>query len=170
MRRTRFIVILALSLVFVAESADARPTAISKRYETDKKLGIGLMAGIPTGLGIKFLATEELAIDLGVGAVLGYRGRTGLHIHADFLYHPFVAVEGDTFLAPFYTGLGGRFLNFDDFTHIGVRIPFGIAFDLDNKSFDIFLEGALIYDVSMTEGSSGAVDINVLTGLRFYVL
>lgn len=169
MRRLRFIVILTLSFVFMAGSADARPTAISKRYETDKKLGLGLMLGVPSGLGVKFLATEELAIDFGAGAYIKYRDRTGLHIHADLLYHPFVAVEGDSFVAPFYSGLGVRFLNFGDFTHIGVRIPFGIAFDLESKSIDIFLEGAFIYDVSRGESTGGAVDINIMSGLRFYV-
>lgn len=169
MRRLRFIVILALSIAFVSESADARPTPISKIYETDKKLGLGLMLGVPTGLSVKFLATDQLAIDFGAGAYIVYRGRTGLHINLDVLYHPFVAVEGQSFLAPFYAGLGGRFLNFDSNRHIGIRVPFGIAFDFTKKSIDVFLEGAFVYDVSRTDDMQGAVDINVLAGFRFFV-
>ena len=170
----RFIVILTLSIALVAETADARPTSISKQYETDKRLGIGLMLGIPLGLDVKFLATETIAIDLGIGAYIAYRDRTGLHIHADVLYHPFVAVEGESFLAPLYAGLGARFLNYDDYTHIGIRVPVGIAFDFGSKAFDIFLEGAFVYDVSVSGGdpaveTPGAVDINVMTGVRFFV-
>ena len=170
MRSTRFILILALAFTFAAQSADARPVPFSKTYETDKKLGIGLMLGVPAGFNTKFLFTDTLAVDLGIGAYIKYRDRTGFHLNADFLWHPFVAVEGESFLAPFYFGLGGRFLSAGDHNFIGIRVPFGLSFDITDSSFDIFLEGAFIVDVSISGMEPpGPVDVNGLIGVRYFI-
>ncbi|WP_428265972.1 hypothetical protein [Haliangium sp.] len=169
---------LTLVLLFIgAASAHARPLAISKEFQTDKKLGAGLTLGVPTGASVKFLFTPTLAVDLGVGAYFLYRDRNGFHAHADLLWHPFVAVEGETFLAPLYVGLGSRLLIHDDINHVGVRVPVGIAFVFDDAPVDVFLEGAFVYDFSISEDANGnaadgadAVDMNALVGVRYYFM
>lgn len=162
------IALLLISFLSTAQRAEARPYALAKNYETDKKLGVGVMVGIPASVSLKFLMTDTLAVDLGAGAYVAYRDRTGFHGHADLLWHPFVAVEGETFLAPLYVGLGARLLAYD-FTHVGIRVPVGISFDFSEKPFEVFLEGAFIYDVSMPAEATGAVDINAVVGVRYFL-
>jgi hypothetical protein len=166
------ITLLVLSFLFpffiTAQRAEARPYALSKDYQTDKRLGVGVMLGVPASVSLKFLMTDTLALDAAAGAYIAYRDRTGFHAHADLLWHPFVAVEGESFLAPLYFGLGARLLAYE-FTHIGVRVPVGISFDFGKKPFDIFLEGAFIYDFSMPAEATGPVDINAVVGVRYYL-
>lgn len=154
--------------MFAGKVSEARPVAFSKLYKAERKLGVGLMLGIPTGLSLKYHLTSTLAVDLGAGAYIAYRDRTGFHAHLDLLWHPFVAVEGQSFMAPMYIGLGTRLL-VHDVAHVGVRVPVGISFDFANTPIDIFLEGAFVYDVSIGEGGSGPVDINAMLGLRYYL-
>jgi hypothetical protein len=176
MRPWHLSVVLTLALLLAAASAQARPLAISQRFDTDKKIGAGVMLGVPISAVGKLMLTPELALDLGLGAYVAYRDRTGFHMHADLLFHPFVAVEGETFQAPLYLGLGPRLLHYDGTTHVGVRVPLGISFVFDNAPIDVFLETAFIYDLSISQdetgevgqSSPGAVDVNGLVGLRYY--
>ncbi len=161
--------VLVLGALLVAGHADAEPLAISKQYETDKKFGVGVALGVPVGGVGKFLITPKFAIDFGAGGYYLYRDRDGIHLYGDILWHPFVAVEGETFLAPLYVGLGSRILNYDDITHFGLRVPVGVSFDFYDAAIDVFLEGAFIYDVSIGEGGEGAVDVNGQVGLRYYI-
>ena len=170
-------VVLGCAWVAPTRNADARPVHLSKRFETDKRVGIGVLAGVPTGITGKFFFNSEFALDLGVGAYVEYRERDGLHLHMDFLWHPFVAVEGETFLAPMYVGVGARLLQYDEMdamdekvtvTHMGVRVPVGIAFDLGERPFDIFLEAAFVFDPVMSDEAEGAFDFNGGAGARFY--
>ena len=65
----------------------------------------------------------------GLGAYYGYRD-DGLHIHADFLWHPVNLVKTEHFWLPLYFGLGLRVFDhnrFNDHLHIGPRVPVGIA-------------------------------------------
>jgi hypothetical protein len=176
MRPWHLSVVLTLAVLLAAASAHARPLAISKRFDTGKKVGAGVMLGVPLSAVGKLMITSELAVDLGLGAYVAYRDRTGFHMHADLLFHPFVAVEGETFNAPLYVGLGSRLLHYDGITHVGVRVPLGIAFVFDKAPIDVFLETAFIYDLSISQGepgevgdsAPGAVDVNGLVGLRYY--
>ncbi|MCG8424927.1 MAG: hypothetical protein MJE77_44150 [Proteobacteria bacterium] len=164
-----FAAAIVVSAVVLVGTANARPLAISKPFETDKTFGVGLAVGVPSGLTGKYLFTSQFALDFGAGGYYAYRDRDGLHLHGDILWHPFVAVEGETFLAPFYLGLGGRVLNYDDITHLGIRIPLGVAFDFKDIPVDVFLESALVVDVSVSEDGKGKVDFNGLIGLRYYL-
>lgn len=148
-----------------ATSAEARPVALSKRFETDKKTGVGLMVGSPTALSAKYFLTPEIAVDLSLGANL-VRKRDGFHLNADLLWHPFVAVEGITFLAPLYVGGGFRYLDHD--ARAGIRFPVGISFVFDEKPLGLFAEVAVIYDVTMAEEADGVLDPEMAVGARYY--
>ncbi len=165
--------ILALSaalLVAAATSAHAAPVALSKQFETDKRLGAGLMLGVPAGVSAKYMFTSTVAIDVGVGGYLLYRDRDGFAAHGDLLWHPFVAVEGESFLAPLYLGLGIRFLAHDSINHVGVRVPVGLAFVFDESPIDVFVESAFVYDFSVSEDDESAFDANGVIGIRYYFL
>jgi hypothetical protein len=81
-------VVLALG-VGSADLADARPRPrAGKSFEANKTFGLGLMLGAPSGLSGKYFLSSDNALDFGVGAIGYYRGRSGLHLHLDYLWHP----------------------------------------------------------------------------------
>jgi hypothetical protein len=160
--------IISLLLVAITAEAQARPVALSKRYDGDKKLGVGLMLGTPTAVTGKYFLTTEVAVDLALGLNV-LRKRDGFHAHADLLWHPFVAVDGITLQAPFYVGAGVRFLSHDGISRIGLRIPFGISFDFTDKPFDIFAELTPIFDLSVSDDGRGVADISTVVGFRYFL-
>ena len=62
-------------------------------------------------------------------------GSNGLHVHVDYLWHPWVIATQSAFDLVLYVGVGGRFLDHDrgrdddDDFHLGPRVPFGMLFD-----------------------------------------
>ena len=158
---------LLCALLFLGSvtRAEARPVSISKRFETDKKIGVGVMVGSPTGVSAKYFFTPELAVDASVGANL-VRKRDGFHLNADLLWHPFVAVEGLTFLAPLHVGGGLRYLDHQD--RLGLRFPIGVSFVFGERPIGVFAEVAVIYEVSMAEEADGVLDPEAALGVRYY--
>lgn len=190
MTRTLVIAALAAALTIgtVAE-ADARPRPAGKskksNFEANKTFGLGIMLGSPTGLSGKYFLGPSTAIDFGIGAIGRVRGRAGVHMHADFLWHPISLVSDPAFELPLYVGIGGRFFSWDwrhnDHYHdgqaIGVRAPIGIAFDFNNVPIDIFVELALVLDFLFVdddnfdddfEDNGLYVDIDGAIGFRYY--
>ena len=192
MTRTLVIAAVAAALTFGTTAydtrdAEARPRPAGKRkksnFQANKTFGLGIMLGSPTGLSGKYFTGPATAIDFGVGGI-GYRGREGLHLHADFLWHPLSFVSDPAFELPLYFGIGGRFFNYrwhhGDHTHggaaLGVRAPIGIAFDLNNHPFDIFFELALVMDFLLDDDDfdddfddDGVyISIDGAVGFRYY--
>lgn len=166
---------VALTLGVVAESADARPRPRrAKRFVANKTFGLGLMIGAPTGLSGKYFYGRDKAIDFGVGAFRYYRGRDGLQIHVDHLWHPVTLASTEDFELPLYVGIGGRVFDFDDDNDrdglaLGVRAPVGISLDLNRTPIDIFFELALVADLFVDYDDRYGVDVNGALGLRFYL-
>lgn len=147
--------------------AEARPVLVSKRYETEKKTGLGLVLGTPVAVVGKHFLTTEWAAEGSMGINV-LRKRDGFHAHAGMLWHPFVAVEGKRFLAPLYVGGGLRLLVHDSITRIGLRLPVGISFDFPKMPFDVFTEVALVLDFMVEEGGRGVADGNAVIGARYF--
>ncbi len=170
----------ALALAAVTETADARPrpSRKAKKFEANKTFGLGFMIGAPTGFSGKYFYAPSKAFDFGVGAIGYYRGRNGLHLHFDHLWHPVSLASTPDFELPLYLGIGARFFSFDDRdnfhgTAFGLRGPIGIAFDLNNVPIDIFFELALVLDFASDYDCAGCdnvyADINGALGLRYYL-
>lgn len=167
-----------LALTAVIEVAEARPRPRrGKKFEANKTFGIGIMVGAPTGLSGKYFYADDKAFDFGIGAIGYYRGRRGLHLHFDHLWHPVSLASTPAFELPLYVGIGARFFDFDDRddfhgSAIGVRAPFGIAFDLNNTPLDIFFELALVLDFYAGYDCNGCdnidVDVNGALGFRYW--
>jgi hypothetical protein len=168
----------ASSLVFAAmpSVADARPRPARRGsdFEANKGFGLGLMIGVPNGLSGKLYLGTNTALDFGIGSY--YRGRydRSLNAHMDFLWHPFVLAKAEPFWVPLYFGIGGRLLdhgrdnrNFSDDTHLGVRVPLGIALDFNNVPLDIFFELAFVFDI-ITDAGHNYSDFNSALGIRYY--
>jgi hypothetical protein len=133
--------------------------------------GLGIILGSPTGLSAKLYLNRNHAVDAAIGGAL--LNESGLHAHADYLWHPFKLTEEEAFVLPFYFGVGGRALlrgdNDQSHFHLGVRVPVGILFDFKTVPLDVFLEIAGIIDIIEDEPNGRKVfDINASVGVRYY--
>ena len=125
-------------------------------------IGVGIIAGEPSGLAFKWWAEDGTAVD----AVTGWSlGDGDFYVHGDYLWHRVIEDLEIGGSVPLYYGIGARLLLREDKdSKIGVRIPIGLDFLLDDGRFDIFVEIAPIFNViPETDFSlSGGV------GARFY--
>lgn len=143
--------ITALVLALAAGHAQARDT------------GVGLIVGEPTGLSFKQWTGSSHAFD--AAAAWSFVDEGALHLHADYLWHWFDRVEGvESGRLPLYMGVGGRIKFGENDELIGVRIPFGADFLLDEAPFDVFLEIVPILDLAPETD----VQINAAIGARFW--
>jgi hypothetical protein len=185
MNTTRlFAVALALTIGALGGSADARPRPHglaegSKRFEANKKFGLGLELGEPTGITGKLFLSPSGALDFGVGEIYhDYYGGDGLHGYVDYLWHPLVLTSAEAFELPLYVGVGGRFWSFDyacgggvcaNATVFGVRVPVGIAFDFNNVPLDIFIQAVPTLDFFRNYSRHDVyLDIDFSVGIRYW--
>ena len=124
-------------------------------FSQDRGLGLGVILGEPTGLSAKMWTSTNTAID--GAAAWSLAGDGYLHLHADFLLHSY-AIDVDEGELPLYFGIGGRVLISDN-PAIGIRVPFGMAYQFEDAPVDIFLEVAPILDLLP------ATDFNFNSGL-----
>ncbi|MBP6628110.1 MAG: hypothetical protein KBG28_11650 [Kofleriaceae bacterium] len=169
------LLVLACVATSAPSPADARPRPAGRtsRFQANKTFGLGIMLGAPSGLSGKYFLSASNALDFGVGAMRYYRGRDGLHLHLDYLWHPLSLASARPFELPLYFGLGGRVFDFDDDndfngTALGLRAPIGIAFDFNNVPLDIFFELAMVIDFFIDYTDDVDVDLNGAIGLRYY--
>jgi len=181
--RARFFAMLcaaAVSLTVAAESADARPRPAGrtrgKKFQANKTFGIGLQLGAPTAFVGKYYYADDRAFAFGIGALGYYRGRDGIHIHFDHLWHPVNLIQDSAFEMPLYIGFGARLFDFDDNdrddfdgTALGVRVPIGIIFDFNNQPLDIYVEVAPTLDfINYDNDDDVELNIGGGIGIRYY--
>ena len=125
LRRTRITIALAVFVLC------ATPVAA--------QFSAGLVVGEPTGLSAKLWVGDLTAVDLAVAwSVAGDEQR--LYLHSDFQqYIAFGQPDAGRLLV--YVGVGGR-LYIGDETALGVRIPVGLFYELDQLPIEVFLEVA----------------------------
>ena len=138
--------------------------------------GLGLIIGSPTGLSLKYYLGESgNAIDGAIG--FAFVSSNGIHVHADYLWHPLMLTSDPSFKLPLHVGVGVRLLDHDrgrdgdDDVHVALRVPVGITFDFTQIPLDVFLEFALILDFHGDEGDNGDtidLDLNAGVGVRYY--
>src|SRR5262249_46966486 len=137
------------------------------------------------GLTGKVFLAPSHAIDFGIGDLYeGYyvdRVGGGLHIYADYLWHPFVLAKTEPFELPFYVGVGGRFWDFDyacdprgvcaNASLFGIRVPVGIAFDFNNVPLDIFVQIVPTLDFYRDfVGRNAYFDFDFTVGIRYWFI
>jgi hypothetical protein len=168
--------------VFTAAAADARPrpggNLGGRRFEANKTFGVGLELGAPTGITGKYFLAADRALDFGVGDIYNYFDRSGIHIYADYLFHPVSLAANEAFELPLYVGIGGRFWNFDDHrangvvdsaSAFGVRVPVGVSFDFNSVPLDIFVQVVPVLDFySGYAVHSVYLDIDASIGVRYW--
>jgi hypothetical protein len=172
---------LALALAgaaLAASAADARAQG-RRAYSTDKEFGLGIMLGAPSGLSGKyfFAGQARMALAFGAGYYDEFYYHHGTQLHADLLFHPVVLASADAFDLPLYIGGGIRLLDHDDYihrdryyddhTHLGLRVPFGLSFDFRRVPLDAFVELVPVWDFDDDHGDRD-LDLTGALGVRYY--
>jgi hypothetical protein len=186
MKGNSFSIILVLGLLSgVAQAQRAHPAGFTgSSFEANKKFGLGLEIGDIAGLTGKLFISPNTALDFGIGDLYGgyyiNSPSGGLHVYADFLWHPIVLVKADAFELPFYVGVGGRFWDFywncdrfgncaDHAQAFGIRVPLGVTFDFNNVPIDIFGQIVPTFDFFNRYGPrSFFLDVDFTVGIRYW--
>ena len=150
--KSYLIAIAVISVLAPAAVARPRPHGFGgKHFEANKRFGLGIELGEPTALTGKYYLSDggDRALDFGIGDIYDYYGYRGFTAYMDYLWHPAVLAETESFELPFYIGIGGRFFSWDDIRFpppyqsgdaFGVRVPIGLMFDFNNVPLDIFVQ------------------------------
>ncbi len=125
------------------------------------KIGVGIIAGEPTGLSLKYRVSADNAID--AAAAWSFLKEAAFHIHADYLFHDYSLIKVSKGKLPFYYGLGAR-LKLSEKSRVGVRIPLGLAYEFANSPVDIFLEVVPLLDLA----PSTEFNLNGAVGVRYF--
>jgi hypothetical protein len=161
------IMILTLFLFLLNVSSD--------NNAQNKKVGLGIIVGEPTGLSAKLWLNGNNALALGLGwSVEGYRFNgvdddydkvTRTHLHIDYLWHSFYAISSNGQF-PLYYGLGGRINTGPVYGGtFGIRALLGVAWLPRSTPLDIFFE---IAPTLLLVNSTGfGIDAGI--GARFFL-
>jgi len=135
--------------------------------------GVGLVIGEPTGIAAKLYLDDDHAIQ---GAVGGAFIGGGLVIQADYLWHPWILEDRDSFTLPVYLGPGVRVIDYrggraESFFAAGLRAVAGILFDFKEVPLDVFVElgGVVEYKFGTADEDKGiGFAVNAGLGARYY--
>ena len=145
---------------------------VSKAQE--RKFGLGLIVGEPTGISAKLWTSHTTAFDFGLGWSVGgdrigkydgyYNGGSRVHFHMDYLWHAFEAIHSNERF-PIYYGIGGRINTGAGYnSSIAVRGVIGIAWMPRETPIDIFFE--LVPSLQLTSSAGLAIDAGL--GARYF--
>lgn len=160
MRTTRCLGLAASAvlLCLAASPAEARRgrSFSGSDYVSNGHFGAGIELGAPSGFNGKLFLTPSNALNFGIGWLYDryYRDGDGFHLYIDHLWHPVTLTQNPSFKLPLFVGVGGRLWSFDDyddrrddrFGAIGIRVPVGITFDLNNVPLDIWFHLTFVAD------------------------
>ena len=140
----------------------ALPSQSAKAQQSNEggNTGFGVMLGEPTGLSLKIWNNDRSAF--GFGAAWSFGAQDALHLHGDYLLHSWFNEVDEGSLA-FYYGIGARFLMADD-ARVGVRVPFGLNYHIQDAPVDVFIEAVPILDLVPSTSFNG----NGALGIRYY--
>ena len=136
--------------------------------------GLGVIAGEPTGVSLKFWLDGRHAVDAGIG--WSFSENESFHIHGDYLWHNFGLLSQSQIQGrlPVYFGVGARLKmqdgngghhgSNDDDALFGVRFPLGIAWIAPSAPIDVFVEIAPILD--LLPGTD--LSFNAAIGARYW--
>jgi hypothetical protein len=128
-----------------------------------KKIGVGVIAGEPTGITAKYMIDDVNAIDGGIGWKTS--GDNEFHIYADYLYHMYDLIKVRHGKLPLYFGGGLRFVDRDNKDDkFGVRFPVGVEYLFEKVSLGAFLE--LVPVLNLTPDTD--FDLEGGIGIRFF--
>ncbi len=160
-------------LAVLAGSAHAQgDDPVEKGRPAEKgTLGVGIIVGEPTGICAKIYLAKDRALQLAAGSAFI---SNGLQLHADYVFHPWILQDRDSFVLPVYIGPGVRFIDYsggsngDSHFAAGLRGVVGLLFDFKNAPLDAFLELAAIAEYDFKSGNGAGAALNFGGGVRYY--
>lgn len=167
-----WLVLLLLLAAAAPARADETPSsgdAGTGRGDDKGTLGVGIIIGEPVGISGRLYLKDDQAIQAAVGAA--FIGG-GFHIHADYVFHPYVLQSRESFVLATYVGPGVRFIQYtngreDSFVALGVRAVGGLLFDFKSP-LDAFVEVAGVLEYGFRDGEGGGLALNAGAGVRYY--
>ncbi|CAN5750632.1 hypothetical protein BH11MYX3_BH11MYX3_15930 [soil metagenome] len=165
MRRALAVICLLGSLGGTALADDGATSRMDKGT-----IGIGLILGEPTGISAKLYLKDDQAVQAAAGfAFVG----GGLHVHMDYVFHPFILQSKDSFVLPFYFGPGIRVIDYRNgrdtsFVAVGLRAVAGLLFDFKNVPLDAFFEVAGVLEYGFADNEGAGIALNAAAGVRYY--
>ena len=159
-----YIVALLMCMFFAVQLATSQ----------QRKFGLGVIIGEPTGLSAKLWTSNENAFDFGLGWSIGgdrisryngyYNGGSRVHFHMDYLWHSWEAIRSSERF-PLYYGIGGRINSGAGYnSSVAVRGVLGIAWMPRETPVDVFIE--LVPSLQLTSSTGFAIDAGL--GARYY--
>lgn len=123
-------------------------------------MGLGIIAGEPTGINGKFWLSGNTAID--AAAAWSFADHSHFQLQGDFVFHNFGVLKRTFEVTrgelPLYYGIGAR-LRLDNQDEFGMRFVVGMAYLFPTAPFDLFLEVAPIMNLAPDTELDGSVAI-----------
>ena len=169
--RIALAITVLLALASSAFADDEAPKGEAGRPADKGAFGIGLMLGEPTAITAKLYLADDRAVDFALGGDLA---ASGYEFHADYLFHPWILQQRDSFVLPVYLGPGVRVIDYNGGSaapsHIafGARAEVGILFDFTTVPLDTFIEVAGIFQYDFGAGKGFGVGGAADAGVRYY--
>jgi len=159
-----------VTLIIAAASTAYAEGEMASRGTEKGTVGIGIVLGEPTGVTAKLYLKDDQAIQAAVGAA--FIGG-GLSIHVDYVWHPYVLQERESFTLPLYVGPGVRAMEYStgggmSYFALGIRGVVGMLFDFKTVPLDVFIEIAGIPEYGFGDNHGFAIKLNADAGIRYY--
>ncbi len=166
----RTVLVLGLLALATPALADDDPAGGGGMDRTDKgSFGIGIIAGEPSGVSARLYLKDDQAIQAAIGSSLI---ASGLQLHADYVFHPYILQSRESFVLAAYVGPGVRFIQYstgdaDSYIALGLRGVGGLLFDF-KQPLDAFVEVAGVLEYGFADGEGAGITINAGAGVRYY--
>ena len=145
---------------------------INDIHAQSRKFGLGVIVGEPTGLSAKLWLSHSNALAFGLGwSVEGYRingfdsdydNVTRTHIHVDYLWHSYSAINSQF---PLYYGIGGRINTGPQYSGtFAVRGVLGIEWLPRATPIDVFIE--VVPSLQLINSTGFGIDAGI--GARYF--
>ena len=167
MRWFPLLVVMALAAQAHADDDDMKG---ERGRPVDKgTLGVGIILGEPTGITAKLYVRDDRAIQAAIGSAF-IDG--GFQAHVDYVFHPWILQDKESFVLPLYIGPGVRFIDYTsslgDHQAFGLRGVVGLLFDFKNVPLDAFLEVAAVGEYDFGKGHGWGATLIFGGGVRYY--
>ena len=164
--------IAAVAALASSARADDDDLKGEKGRPVDKgTIGVGIILGEPTGVCAKLYLKDDQAVQIALGSAF-ITG--GLQAHADYVFHPWILQDKESFVLPVYIGPGLRFIDYSSSTAngshaaLGLRAVVGLLFDFKNVPLDAFIELAGVGEYDFGKGRGVGAALNGGAGIRYY--
>src|SRR5437588_11646371 len=115
-------IVLAIALAAGTARADDDAKGEAGRPVDKGTLGVGIILGEPTGVCAKLYLKDDQAIQVALGSAF-ITG--GLQAHGDYVFHPWILQDKESFVLPVYIGPGVRFIDYSSSMSNGSHAAIG---------------------------------------------